>query len=78
MMLYPEGADDPRTTFPGLHWSYTREQVAQMTSFNAKNAGTLAEENMKQMGITWVTFEGQQFEYKPTEPVRILLFVRIS
>ena len=20
------------------------------------------------MGITWVTFEGRQFEYKPTEP----------
>src|SRR5260221_12294858 len=36
MMLYPEGADDPRAKFPGLHWAYTREQVAQMTSFEAK------------------------------------------
>ena len=68
MMLYPEGSDDPRATFPGLNWSYTREQVAQMSSFDAKNAGTLAEENMKQMGITWVTFEGRQFEYRPSEP----------
>ena len=68
MMLYPEGADDPRAAFPGLHWSFTREQVAQLTSFDAKNAGTMAEENMKVMGISWVTFEGRQFEYKPAEP----------
>ena len=65
MMLYPESDDDPRAKFPGLHWEYTREQVAQLTSFEAKKAGTLAEENMKQMGITWVSFEGQQFEYRP-------------
>lgn len=32
MMLYPEGADDPRAAIPGIHWSYTREQVAQMTA----------------------------------------------
>src|SRR5438128_564800 len=33
MMLYPESQDDPRAKFPGLKWKYTREQVAQMTSF---------------------------------------------
>lgn len=63
-MKYPEGPDDPRTTFPGLQWAYTREQVAQLTSFAAKKAGDLAEKNMKQMGITWVTFEGERMEYK--------------
>lgn len=68
MMLYPEDRDDQRATFPALEWKYTREQVAQMTSFEAKNAGSLAEENMKKMGITWVTFEGQRFEYRPVEP----------
>jgi predicted NAD-dependent protein-ADP-ribosyltransferase YbiA (DUF1768 family) len=68
MMLYPEGEDDPRRTFPGLEWKYTREQVSAMTSFEAKNAGTLAEENMKKMGITWVTFEGHQIEYRPALP----------
>src|SRR5712675_2006699 len=26
MMKYPEGANDPRATFAGLQWSYTREQ----------------------------------------------------
>ena len=68
MMLYPEGQDDPRAKFPGLEWKYTREQVAQMSSFEAKSAGTLAEENMKKMGITWVTFEGKQIEYRPAVP----------
>jgi predicted NAD-dependent protein-ADP-ribosyltransferase YbiA (DUF1768 family) len=68
MMLYPEGADDPRAKFPGLNWPHTRERVARMTAFDAKTAGTLAEENMKQMGITWVTFEGKQIEYRPAVP----------
>src|SRR6266480_6035770 len=44
MMLYPEGPDDPRARFPGLEWKHTRVEVAQMTSFAAKDAGTLAEE----------------------------------
>lgn len=66
-MLYPEGPDDPRATFPGLTWKYTRGQVAQMTAFEAKVAGDLASENMKKMGIDWVTFQGQRMEYKPAE-----------
>jgi predicted NAD-dependent protein-ADP-ribosyltransferase YbiA (DUF1768 family) len=68
MMKYPEGADDPRARFPGLSWRYTREEVGQMVSFEAKRAGTLAEENMKKMGIGWVTFEGKQMEYRPKQP----------
>jgi len=72
MMKYPESADDPRATFPGLHWAYTREQVAQLTAFDAKHAGDLASSNMQQMGITWVTFEGIRMEYKPAVPGRTL------
>jgi hypothetical protein len=68
MMKYPEGDDDPRAKFPGLKWAYTREQVSQMTAFEAKRAGDLAEKNMKQMGITWVTFEGKRIEYRPAMP----------
>jgi predicted NAD-dependent protein-ADP-ribosyltransferase YbiA (DUF1768 family) len=68
MMLYPEGPNDPRANFPGVEWKYTRAQVAQMTAFEAKAAGTLAEENMKRMGITWVTFEGKRFEYRSAVP----------
>ncbi|MFY9574755.1 MAG: hypothetical protein WAV20_25415 [Blastocatellia bacterium] len=68
MMLYPEGGDDPRSKFPGLEWKFSRDQVAQMASFGAKSAGTLAEDNMKKMGISWVTFEGKQLDYRPAEP----------
>jgi hypothetical protein len=68
MMLYPEGKDDPRAKFPNLEWKFTREQVAQMTSFEAKNAGDFTEENMKKMGINWVTFESRQIEYRPDAP----------
>jgi predicted NAD-dependent protein-ADP-ribosyltransferase YbiA (DUF1768 family) len=76
MMLYPEGPNDPRAKSPGIAWRYTREQVAQMTAFEAKSAGTLAEENMKGMGITWVTFEGKRFEYRsPTHGKHYRLIV---
>jgi len=68
MMKYPENENDPRAKFPGLNWPYTRDQVAQMTGFEAKRAGTLADQNMKTMGITWATFEGKQIEYKPAVP----------
>jgi predicted NAD-dependent protein-ADP-ribosyltransferase YbiA (DUF1768 family) len=68
MMLYPEDASDPRATYPGIQWKYTRDQVARLTAFDAKAAGTLAEENMARMGITWVSFEGKRFEYRPATP----------
>src|SRR6266700_1640324 len=59
MMKYPEGDHDPRATFPGLKWPYTREQVAQLSSFTAKKAGDFADTNMTKMSINWVTFEGR-------------------
>lgn len=68
MMKYPEGPDDARAKYPRLEWKFTREQVAQLTSFEAKAAGTLADQNMKKMGIKWVTFAGKQFEYRPEVP----------
>jgi len=68
MMLYPEGPNDPRAKASGVEWKYTRDQVAQMTAFEAKAAGTLAEENMKRTGITWATFEGKRFEYRSKSP----------
>jgi hypothetical protein len=68
MMKYPEGPDDPRAKFPGLEWKYTRDEVAQLTAFDAKKAGDLASLNMKKMGIDWVTFDGKQMPYKPAEP----------
>jgi predicted NAD-dependent protein-ADP-ribosyltransferase YbiA (DUF1768 family) len=68
MMMYPESPEDERAKFPGLKWEYTREQVARLTAFEAKNAGTLAEQNMNTMQIDWVTFEGMKMPYRPAEP----------
>jgi predicted NAD-dependent protein-ADP-ribosyltransferase YbiA (DUF1768 family) len=64
MMLYPEGRGDPRAKAPGIAWAHSRQEVAQMTGFEAKDAGTLAEENMRKMGIDWVTFEGRRMPYR--------------
>jgi len=68
MMKFPEDAQDPRATFPGLQWIYTREQVSRMSSFVAKRAGDLANTNMAKMGIDWVTFEGRRMEYHSAAP----------
>lgn len=68
MMLYPESANDPRAKYPGLEWKYSREQVAGMTSFEAKQAGDLAEANMRRMNIDWVSFEGRRFVYRSSTP----------
>lgn len=64
MMLYPEGPADPRAHAPGITWAHTRDEVAGMVSFEAKEAGTLAEENMRKIGMGWVTFEGRRMPYQ--------------
>jgi len=63
MMLYPEGTEDPRSK-AGVTWLHTREEVGGMSGFDAKDAGTAAEENMRRMGIDWVTFEGNRIRYR--------------
>jgi predicted NAD-dependent protein-ADP-ribosyltransferase YbiA (DUF1768 family) len=68
MMKYPEDTNDLRATFPGLEWKLTRQQVSQLTAFDAKHAGTAADANMKKMGITWVTFEGKRLEPRSATP----------
>ena len=68
MMKYPEGPADQRAKFSGVEWKYTRAQVAQMVAFEANKAGAMASENMTKMGVTWVSFEGRHFEYKPANP----------
>ncbi len=67
MMLYPENASDPRASFPGLLWKHTRGEVAQMTAWDAKDAGAVGFENMKKMGIDWVSFNGKRFKYWSAE-----------
>lgn len=71
MMLYPSGQYDPRShdvPRSTVAWKYSREQVAQMRGFEAKQAGTLAEENMKTLGIDWVTYNGKRFPYRSQTP----------
>jgi hypothetical protein len=68
MMKYPDGNDDPRATYPGIRWLLTRDEVSQMTAFDAKRAGDFASKNMRTMGIDWVSFEGERFPYRPEEP----------
>ncbi len=67
-MKFPENAQDERAKFPGLEWPYTRAQVEQLSSFAAKKAGDIGETNMKAMGITWVSYEGQKMDYRPAVP----------
>ncbi len=67
-MKFPENENDARAKFAGLNWPYTRAQVEQMSSFEAKRAGDIGSANMKKMGIDWVSFEGKQFEYRPAQP----------
>ena len=67
MMLYPEGPDDPRAKFRGLVWPHTRDQVAQMTAFEAKAAGDVGEKNMNKIRIDWVTFNGRRMKYRSQE-----------
>ena len=64
MMKYPEGPEDLRLKNPKVTWPYTRDQVAAMTAFEAKKAGTIASDNMKTLGIDWVTFEGKKILYR--------------
>lgn len=63
MMFFPENEDDPRSRFPGLRWPFSRDEVARMSAFEAKAAGDLGFENMKEMGIDWVSFEGRRMIY---------------
>ena len=60
MMKCPEFQYDVRMT---RDYPFTREQVAQMTDFEAKNAGSIGTKFMKELGIDWVTFEGKGMTY---------------
>lgn len=62
-MKYPESANDDRLKDPTVVWPYTREQVYQMDGFQAKKAGDIANENMKKLGIKYITYLGQKIEY---------------
>lgn len=63
-LKYPENSNDPRLQNKALVWPFSRKQVELMTGFEAKRAGDAASENMKKLGINWVSFEGKRLIYK--------------
>lgn len=63
MMKYPEGPGDERLKDPNVVWPHTREEVARMTAFEAKAAGSAANEIMKRLGIKWVSYAGKKIDY---------------
>ncbi len=75
MMKFPEGADDERINAKVV-WKLTRDQVSQLTAFEAKRAGSEAEANMKILNIEWITFEGQKIHYR-TRPSDMELHYQI-
>ena len=62
MLKYPEGPGDERLKDPAVVWPQTRQQVAAMSAFEAKAAGNIANENLKKLGIRWVTYQGRQID----------------
>jgi len=70
MMLYPEmgQVDDFRARQSAVQYKLSREEVGQMTGFDAKAAGAIAEENMKFLGIDWCTYKGNKFPYRSQTP----------
>ena len=64
MLKYPEGPGDERLRDPAVVWPHVRAEVAAMAAFEAKAAGTAANENMKKLGIRWVTYRGRKMDYR--------------
>lgn len=64
MMKYPEPKlkDDPRKLTKG--YPYTRDQVKKLHGFEAKKAGDIANVLNRNIGIDWVSYKGQKFNYK--------------
>lgn len=68
-LKYPESVNDERFKDKTLTWAYTRDEVKELTGFEAKKAGDLANANMKKLGIKWVTYKGRKIEYSGKDKV---------
>ncbi len=58
----PELQGDSRNGIKG--WPFTRQQVSQLSGFEAKKAGDLAGKIMEENQINWVSYRGQSMLYK--------------
>ena len=61
-LKYPESASDSR--YMGDKLDYTRDQVEQMTAFQAKKAGSYASKLMKKHSVNWITYRGERMLYR--------------
>lgn len=64
-MKYPEGKKDERYGQDSLPFS--RVDVENMSSFEAKRAGGLASDLMKKHGVNFVTYKGKVMKYRTEE-----------
>lgn len=76
MMLYPEGPSDPRNALGTAAWPFSRSQVSKMIGFEAKRAGKTAEQNLQKMGLNWVSYRGQRFEYRTPQKAEHYRWIR--
>lgn len=72
-MKYPEGEDDPRWAVDD--WPYTRAEVRALVAFEAHQAGVEAEARMEQMGIDWISYEGERIRFKGSDAPRHLALI---
>lgn len=63
-MKYPEGPNDPRSK---LSYKLKRTDVEKMSAFKAKRAGKEGSNNMKKLGINWVTYNGTRMTYRTSK-----------
>ena len=76
MLKYPEGPGDERLRDPTVVWPHARAEVAAMVGLEAKDAGAAANENMKKLGIRWVTYQGRRMEYRETAKGDFYILIR--
>jgi predicted NAD-dependent protein-ADP-ribosyltransferase YbiA (DUF1768 family) len=62
LMKFPDENLDGDIRFTKA-FPFTRDQVAAMTAFEAKDAGSIGSKFMKELKIDWVSFEGQSMIY---------------
>lgn len=61
-MKFPESRKDKR--YGDMSLKYSRDEVAQMSGFDAKKAGDYASKLMKKFKINWVTYKKQKMTYR--------------
>lgn len=62
MMKFPESSEDERCQRTDIQWPFRREEVANMLGFDAVAAGDQADVLMEELGIDWVTYQGQKMK----------------